>query len=160
MRKAALAALLAQGLIAPGCTTFAGAADAGRRALVDGYVAITAPIQVPAMAGRDAWNACSGEDGASKAWLPVFFVGYALQHAGLSALHLIDLAASPIHLVVGNPPPRIYVPYELPMPRYEDASLGKETGELALYGVAGVGGAIVAWYFATIYLPHIFRWFF
>jgi hypothetical protein len=157
MRAAALAAAV---LLAPGCTAFPGAANGGRRALVDGFVSITAPVQVVWMAGRDAWQHCSGEEGSSKLLLPVWFVAHSFEHAGISALHFLDLFASPIHVVAGNGPPRIYEPYEWPMPRVEEAPYGAEVGELALYGAAGVGGAIVAYWFATIYIPNLVSWFF
>jgi len=142
-----------------GCSAFPGAADAGRRLLADGFVSLTAPLQVPAMAARDAWAACAGEEGSSKALLPAWFVAFAFEHAGLCALHLVDLTAAPIHLVAGNRPPRIYRPWSLPMERDRDGVLGHEAGELALYGVAGVGGAAIAWWFGTSYVPHVFRWF-
>lgn len=155
-RPAALAAIL---FTSSACSTFPGAADAGRRFLVDGFVTLTSPVQVPAMAARDAWNSCTDDNEKSTFWLPAYFVGYTLYHTGLCALHTLDFAAAPIHLVVGNGPPRIYEPYALPMPRAADSNLGHEVGELALYDAAGIGGVVIAWWFGSTYVPHLFHWF-
>jgi hypothetical protein len=149
---------LGLGLALAGCAEFPGAGDAGRRVLVDGFVVLTSPVQVPAMAARDAWDDCGSDHPALLLLLPVFFVGRTVEHAVLAAMHGVDLVAAPIHACVGNGPPRIYEPYQLPMPWCTDSDLGHETGELALYDAAGVGGAVIAWWFATIYIPHLFHW--
>jgi hypothetical protein len=116
-------------------------------------------VQIPLIAGRDAWRACSGEEGSTKLLLPVWFVVYSFEHAGLGALHLVDLAASPIHVIVGNPPAPIYEPWTFPLREIApEGTLGKETGHLALYGIAGVGGAVIAWWYTTIFIPHLFAW--
>lgn len=154
-RLVALVALAASA----GCSAFPDAGATGRRVLVDGFVTLTSPVQAPAMAGRDAWDDCGGGPAAKRLLLPVYFVGRLCQHTGLCALHTVDLVAAPIHLFVGNGPPKIYVPYELPMRWQPDAKVGSEAGQLALYGVAGIGGAVIAWWFATIYVPHLFHWF-
>jgi len=158
-RTALVTALAVASLPLAGCSAFPGAADAGERVLVDGFVALTSPVQVPVMAARDAWNDCGSEHAAMMLLLPVFFVGRACEHVGLAAMHAVDLVAAPIHVCVGNGPPKIYVPYELPMAWYPDAKLGSEAGELALYDAAGVGGLVIAWWFTTIYVPHLFHWF-
>jgi hypothetical protein len=153
----AAGALAATCLLGAGCSAFPGAADAGRRALHDTYVTFTAPVQVPCMAAVEAWAACSGEEGSPKVLVPVYFVGYALLEAGLCAMHTIDLTAAPIHLVVGNGPSPIYDTKPFPMERRTAAWSG-DTGELGLYDVGGVAGAVVAYWFGTQYFPHIFHW--
>lgn len=152
------AAALAVATLAAGCTAFPGAAQAGRRALEDGFVSLTAPVQVPVMAAREAWAAGGGEDGRSRFWLPLDFVGCCFVEAGLCALHALDLVATPVHVVVGNGPAGIYRTDVFPMERQRPA-FGEETGELALYGIGSVAGAAIAWWFGSHYVPHLFRWF-
>lgn len=137
------------------CGTFEGTKAAAERLKVDAFVTFTSPIQIPWVAAREAWAACDGEHGSSRLLLPVYFVGYFVTETGLSALHAIDLAASPIHLIAGNGPPGIYRGCEFPL-RREKYLISRETGELALYGVAGVGGAAITYWFVTAYIPNIF----
>jgi hypothetical protein len=112
---------------------------------------------VPLVAGREAWE-WSGAEGRSRAWLPVAFVGGFVVHAGVAALHLLDVAATPIHFVAGNGPAEVYDGFDLPLARSQEP-FGPEVGELALWGSAGAGGAAIAWWFGTSYVPHLFRWF-
>jgi hypothetical protein len=108
------------------------------------------------MAAREAWLASGGSSGRSRAWLPLDFAGRALLHAGLCALHLLDLPAAPIHLVAGEGPPEVYEPFDFPMELHAGADLADEAGELALYGIAGSGGAAISWWLGSVYLPGIF----
>lgn len=154
VRRLAAAALLG----AAGCSAFPHAADSGRRMAQDGFVVLTAPVQVPWVAAREAWAACPGGEGRSRLWLPVWFVGCACGEAVLGVLHAADLLAAPIHLCAGNGPAPIYRGCEFPLQRNVNF-FSAPTGELALYGVAGTGGAAVAWWFGTTYVPGIFRFF-
>jgi hypothetical protein len=154
MRAGALAAAW----LAAGCATLPGTADAGRRALEDGLVAVMAPVQVPALAAVEAWEAGRGGGALSQLLLPARFVGFCFSEAGLCALHALDLAASPIHLVAGNGPAGIYRLDRFPMERATPA-LSSDSGELALYGVGGAAGAAIAYWFGAYYVPHLFHWF-
>jgi hypothetical protein len=149
--------LLASALLsaASACSAFPDAAATGQRLKVDGFVLLTSPIGVPWVAATESWGACSGDEGHTKLLLPVFFVGYTLAHTGLAVLHTLDLVAAPIHLVAGNGPAAIYRGCELPLVR-EKPLVSSATGELALYGVAGTGGALIAYWFVAIYIPEAF----
>lgn len=153
-RPPAPALLLASALLV-GCDAFPGASVAGERLKVDGYVALTSPIQVPWVAARESWQACSGEEGSSKLLLPAYFLGYTLAHTGLAVAHTLDLFAAPIHVVAGNGPAGIYRGCEMPLVR-EKPLASAETGELALYDVAGTGGALLTYWFVFIYIPEAF----
>ena len=151
---------VALGLLAfGGCAAWPEGRAGGERALADAFVTLASPVEIPAMAARDAWKLCHDEPDDSVAWLPLAFLGFTLEHTGLSVLHTFDLAATPIHLLKGDGPPRIYQPYSLPMGRVPDADLGGEAGELALYGIAAIGGSVIAWWFGTSYVPHLFHYF-
>lgn len=139
------------------CTTSADVHNGVDRFLVDGYVTLTSPIEVPAMAGRDAWNAIADGGPMAKLALPFVFVGYVGLHTGICALHTLDLVATPIHMIVGNGRPKVYEPYELPMPFVKDAPIGQEAGELALYGVGTTGGLLVAYWYFFIHAPGFFQ---
>jgi hypothetical protein len=153
-RSPAPALLLACALFV-GCDAFPGASVAGERLKVDGYVAITSPINVPWVAARESWQACSGDEGSSKLLLPCYFVGYTLAHTGLAVAHTLDLFAAPIHVVAGNGPAGIYRGCEMPLVRQKPLA-SAETGELALYDVAGTGGAVLTYWFVFIYIPEAF----
>ena len=155
LRRPPAPALLLACALLPGCSAFPGAKVAGERLKVDGYVFVTSPIQVPWVAARESWQACSGEEGSSKLLLPVYFVGYTLAHTGLATLHTLDLLAAPIHVVAGNGPAGIYRGCEMPLVRQKPLA-SAETGELALYDVAGTGGAVLTWWFFFIYIPEAF----
>ncbi len=61
-------------MAAPGCTLFPAPVESARRLGQDLYVVVTAPLQVPWVAARDAW-AWTGEEERSRGWLPIVFVG-------------------------------------------------------------------------------------
>ena len=149
--------LLAGALLsaASACSAFPDAGATGERLKIDGFVLLTSPIGVPWVAAVESWSACSGDDGHSKLLLPVCFVGYTLAHTGLAVLHTLDLVAAPIHLVAGNGPAGIYRGCELPLVRDKPLA-SSATGELALYGVAGTGGVLIAYWFVAIYIPEAF----
>ena len=155
---AAAAEICCAAALISGCNTFPGAKAAGERLEVDAFVTFTAPLQVPWVAGREAWAACDGEGAFSKLWLPAYFVGFTFAEAGLSALHTLDIVAAPIHVIAGNGPPGIYRGCEFPLQRTAPLA-SRATGELALYGVAGAGGAAIGYWFATTYVPGIFSFF-
>lgn len=155
-RGASLAAALVAAALLSGCESTPGTAAAGQRAKVDAFVALTSPVQVPWVAGREAWEACDGEGGASKLLLPFCFVGYLVAHTGIAVLHAADLVVTPIHLVAGNGPPGIYRGCEFPLVR-ETSLASRKTGELALYGAAGIGGVFIAYWFTTYYVPALAR---
>ena len=155
-RGARLAAGVVAAALLQGCEASPGVAAAGDRFVVDGFVTFTSPLQVPWVAGREAWDACDGEEKASKLLLPAYFVGYLVAETGLATLHAIDLAATPIHLVAGNGPPGIYRRCEFPLERQAPLA-SRATGELALYGIAGVGGVVIAYWFGTVYVPALAR---
>lgn len=158
LRRPPAPALLLACAFLNGCETFPGAREAGRRLTVDGYVLVTSPIQVPWVAAKESWEACSGEAGSSKLLLPLYFVGYTVAHTGLAVLHTLDLVAAPIHVVAGNGPAGIYRGCEMPLVRQKPL-FSPETGELALYDVAGTGGAVITYWFVFIYLPEAFSFF-
>jgi len=155
-RAASLAAALAASALLQGCESFPGAAAAGQRAKVDAFVAVTSPVQVPWVAGREAWEACDGEGKSSKLLLPAYFVGFFVAHTGLAVAHTFDLVVTPIHLVAGNGPAGIYRGCEFPLERQAPLA-SRATGELALYGAAGVGGVLIAYWFTTYYVPALAR---
>ncbi len=154
-RGASLAAALVAGALQQGCES-PGAAAAGERAKVDAFVTFTSPVQIPWVAGREAWEACDGEGKASKLLLPACFVGYFAAHTCYAVLHAADLVATPIHLVAGNGPAGIYRGCEFPLVR-EAPLASRQTGELALYGAAGIGGVLIAYWFTTYYVPALAR---
>lgn len=156
-RRGGRLAALALALPLAGCALFPAPGASARRLGHDLFVVASSPLQVPLVAARDAWE-WSGAPERSRAWLPVAFVGGVLVHGGLAVLHLADVAATPIHFVAGNGPAPTYDGFALP---HRDAPepLAPAAGELALYGVAGVGGAAIAWWFGGTYVPHLFRFF-
>jgi len=157
-RGASLAAALSSGalLLLQGCAAFPGAAAAGERAKIDAFVAVTSPIQVPWVAGREAWDACDGEGKSSKLLLPAYFVGYLLAHTGLAVAHTADLVVTPIHLIAGNGPAGVYRGCEFPLERQAPLA-SRATGELALYGAASVSSVLIAYWFTTYYVPALAR---
>lgn len=140
--------------VVAGCAAFPAPGNSADRLGQDLFVTATAPIQVPWLAARDAWEWSVGPE-QSGAWLPVAFVGGLLLHGGLATLHALDLVATPIHFIAGNGPAEVYAGCELPLERGV-APLGPAAGELALYGAAGVGGVAIAWWFGGTYVPHLF----
>ena len=147
-------AILSAALGGSGCTAVDFAAT-GERLGQDLFVVATSPLQVPCVAARDAWE-WTAEPDRSRAWLPIAFVGAVAVHGGLAALHALDVVAAPIHLVAGNGKADVYAGFDLP---HVDApaALGPAAGELALWGAAGVGGAAIAWWFGSSYVPHLFE---
>jgi len=144
--------------LACGCSAFPDARATGERLKIDGFVAVTSPIQVPWVAARESWEACSGEGKSSKLLLPAYFVGYTLAHTGLALFHTLDLFAAPIHLFAGNGPAGVYRGCEMPLERVKPL-FSRATGELALYDVAGTGGAVITYWFFVIYIPEAFSFF-
>jgi hypothetical protein len=156
-RRPPAGALVAAGLLS-GCSAFPGARAAAGRMQLDAFVTLTAPLQVPWLAARAAWAEGAADSGAANLLLPIRLLGHCFAEAATCALHTLDLAAAPIHLVAGNGPAPIYAGCALPLERREPFA-SRATGELALYDVAGVGGAAIAWWFGTTYVPGIFRFF-
>jgi hypothetical protein len=150
-------AIAAAASVGAGCSSIDVAATSERLGQ-DLFVVATSPLQLPWVAARDAWQWTTATPDRSPAWLPVAFVGNAMVHAGLAALHALDLVAAPIHLVAGNGPAEVYAGFDLP---HVDAAapLGPAAGELALWGAAGVGGAAIAWWFGSHYVPGLFELF-
>lgn len=135
-----------------GCTAVAGAPSAGRRLLADLFVVGTSPVQLPAMAARDA---AAGDAGPWEKTLlfPVRFVGGLVRHGALTGLHALDVVATPLHLFDEDEAPRIYTVYRLPMPMAEDAAVGEEAGQILLLSAGTVGGAVIGRWFLLDYLP-------
>ncbi|MBL8840379.1 MAG: hypothetical protein JNL90_02495 [Planctomycetes bacterium] len=157
-RSGALAAAaLAVASSAPGCMLFPAPAESARRLGQDLFVVVTAPLQVPWVAARDAWAWTDSPD-RSRAWVPLFFVGDLVLQSGLAALHAVDAAVAPLHFVAGNGPAGVYEGFALP---HQPAAtpLAPAAGEMLLWGAAGAGGAVVAWWFGGTYVPHLFRFF-
>ncbi|MBM4015395.1 MAG: hypothetical protein FJ293_10595 [Planctomycetes bacterium] len=140
-------------LAVPGCAAVDVAAT-GERVGQDLFVVATSPLQVPWVAARDAWEWTAAPE-RSRAWLPLAFLGGVVVHGGLAALHALDVVAAPIHLVAGNGKAQVYAGFDLP---HVDAPapLGPAAGELALWGAAGAGGAVIAWWFGASYVPNLF----
>jgi hypothetical protein len=128
-----------------------------RRLGQDLWVVVTSPLQLPLVAGRESWEWC-GEEGRSRLWVPFVFVGELVIHGGLAALHGVDIVATPVHFIAGNGPAEVYDGFGLPLER-TDAPLGPAAGVLLLWGAAGTAGAVIAWWFGSTYVPHLFHWF-
>ncbi len=140
-----------------GCAAFPAPAESARRLGQDLFVVVTAPLQVPWVAARDAWNFTDGPD-HSRGWVPLLFVGDCVLQTGLAAFHLIDVAATPLHFVAGNGPAAVYDGFSLPH-QPADAPLAPAAGEMLLWGAAGAGGVVIGWWFGGTYVPHVFRFF-
>ena len=134
------------------------AASAGRRAAADAYVTFTSPIQIPLMSARDAWQWELVESPVGRAaLLPVTLPIQLLKHTGLTALHLLDLVAFPLHLFDEEEAPQVYDRDQFPMVMVQDS--GEEIGDLALWGVAIPGGTAVIYYMVTVLVPALFSLF-
>jgi hypothetical protein len=155
-RRRFLLLLLATGL--PGCAAFPGADSGLARVEADAFVVFTSPVQVPAMAGRDAYEMVDGP-WLSVLSLPVTFPLQFLRHTGLTALHLLDLTAAPLHFLSDAGEPEIYRRDVFPMVVDEDAPVAREAGEMALWGAAMWGGIAVSYWLIVDFVPALFSLF-
>lgn len=137
-----------------GCASLPGLSGAGKRLAADLFVIGSAPLQIPAMAARDAWTEVR-DPWLRPVALPVKFVGRALLHTGLTLLHGVDLVALPLHVFRECEPVRIYEAYSLPMAFAPEAAIATEAGEIALWSAGAVGGVAVGYYFFGVYVPAV-----
>jgi hypothetical protein len=116
---------------------------------------LTSPLQIPVMAGRDAallWDS----PWLSAATFPLAWPTLMLAHSGLVALHVLDLASAPLHLLNDLEAPQIYTVYEFPMRLEPDAPLGEEALEMVLWSAGMLGGSAISYWFYVHYVPGLF----